>query len=151
MPPLALSGVFSVSGLAVLTTEDQVGAAPLLPAVHGVRALHSRFGIVDPKVFERLHDVAVGVERVGRRARDRFLSTSYVRAAQQRTRVASASSSSHRQQAAPGMRASLDLTRRFSPDLDGFTCSALFLDESTHYLWEGPMKDHTCAAFVRVL
>jgi hypothetical protein len=49
------------------------------------------------------------------------------------------------------MRASLDLTRRFDPDLDGYTCSALFLDEATHFLWEGPMKDHTCFEFVRVL
>jgi hypothetical protein len=113
--------------------------------------LHNRFGIVDPKVFERLHEVAIGVERVGKRARDRFLSSSYVRAAQQRTRVASSSGSSHRQQVAPGMRASLDLTRRFSPDLDGYTCSALFLDEATHFLWEGPMKDHTGSEFVRVL
>jgi hypothetical protein len=40
--------------------------------------------------------VTVGVDRVGKRARDRFLSLSYVRAAQQRTQVSSVSAGSHR-------------------------------------------------------
>jgi hypothetical protein len=150
MPPLDCSGVFSVSGVGVAAANDPT-LSPFMPSIQGVRALHARFGVVDPRVFERLHEVAIGVDRVGRRARDRFLSLSYVRAAQQRTRVSSSSDGSHRKQSAPGMRCSLDLTRRFAPDIDGWTCSALFLDEATNNLWEGPMVDHSGSEFVRVL
>ena len=85
--------------------------------------------------------MAGGVERVGRRARDRFITSAYMRATQQHSHVSSICGASHREPAAPGMRASLDLTRRFSPDLDGYTCAALFLDENTHKP-VGPMKDH---------
>ena len=144
-PSLEFSGVLMVTRTDV--PRSQVTASP---AIQGTRGLHSRFGIVDPVVFDRLHEVANGVERVGRRARDRFITSAYVRAAQQRSRVSSICGASHREPAAPGMRASLDLTRRFSPDLDGYTCAALFLDEKTHYLWEGPMEDHTGKEFVRV-
>ena len=90
MPPLDCSGVFSVSGVGVAAANDPT-LSPFMPSIQGVRALHARFGVVDPRVFERLHEVAIGVDRVGRRARDRFLSLSYVRAAQQRTRVSSSS------------------------------------------------------------
>ena len=112
------SVIFHVAGVGVALPNDK-SIPPLLPALQGVRALHSRFGIVDPRVFERIHEVTVGVDRVGKRARDRFFSLSYVRAAQQRTQVSSVSAGSHRQLAAPGMRCSLDLTRRFSPYVDG--------------------------------
>jgi hypothetical protein len=50
-----------------------------------------------------------------------------------------------------GVRASLALTRRFSPDADGSVCSTLFQDMDTHFLWEYPMKCHTNAEFVRAL
>ena len=69
-PDLVFTGVFSVSG-----------RMPLMPAINNVRSIHERFGVVDPKVFERLHEVTVGVDKIGKRARDRYMSASFVRAA----------------------------------------------------------------------
>ena len=67
-----------------------------MPAINNVKSIHERFGVVDPKVFKRLHEVTVGVDKIGKRARDRSMSASYLRAAQQRTRVSSVSNLSHR-------------------------------------------------------
>jgi hypothetical protein len=47
--------------------------------------------------------------------------------------------------------ASLDLSRQFLPDVDGHVCAAIFMDRCTWNMWLGPMKDKSCAEFIRVL
>ena len=51
----------------------------------------------------------------------------------------------------PGVSASVDLTRVFERSADGYNCAAIFMDRSTWFIWIGPMKDHSCGEFVRVL
>ena len=83
-PDLVFTGVYSVSE-----------RMPLMPTIDNAKSIHERFGVVDPKVFERLHEVTIGVDKIGKRARDRYMSASFVRAAQQRSRVSSVSNLSH--------------------------------------------------------
>ena len=52
---------------------------------------------------------------------------------------------------AAGTAASLDLTRSFVRNVDGFVLSAVFMDLHTWYMWESPMMNHTGAEFLRVL
>ena len=35
--------------------------------------------------------------------------------------------------------------------MDGYDCAAVFMDRSTWFIRIGPMKNHTCKEFVRVL
>jgi len=117
--------------------------------LRGAQDLHERFGITDPEIFKSIHLTATGVELVGAIDRERFLSLPYVISANRRTPVHS--SRVELGEYVAGAAASLDLTRTFVSDVDGYVLSAIFMDLRTGLLWESPMRNHTCAEFIRVL
>jgi len=114
--------------------------------------LHRRFGIQSEGVFRALEHSAKGVARLKPRDLDRFVSGASARASTHRTAVRNAAvPKDFPDTSNPGMSASLDLTRQFLPDVDGFVCAAIFMDRHTWNIWIGPMKDHSCTEFIRVL
>ena len=117
--------------------------------IRGAQALHERYGVTDPAIFKDIHLTAAGVERISSTERERFLSLPYVVSANRRTPVHS--TRVEQGEFVAGAAASLDLTRSFVCDVDGYVLSAIFMDLRTCLLWESPMRNHSCAEFIRVL
>ena len=81
----------------------------------------------------------------------RFVTSSSARSSTLRTAVRKEALASEESNPEPGVSASVDLTRVFVRSADGYDCAAIFMDRSTWFIWVGPMKNHTCGEFVRVL
>ena len=101
--------------------------------------LHSRFGVTDPMVFRALELSAVGVKLSGKGCYSKYMSLAYAQQASSRTAIRHAALLHARPLA--GQHASMDFTRAFECDMDGFVCAAMFLDAATFALWMCPLRN----------
>ena len=120
--------------------------------IDSVDALHYRFGFTDPAVFKAIHGMTLGTQPVRTPAADRYVSTTMALAASRRRMIRHESipcSIAHR--ARPGERASVDFTRQFQPDMDGYVAAVIFMDYESRELFSYPTFDKTGESFVAAL
>jgi hypothetical protein len=145
----------TVAEYEVQTLRTFAARATLVPrhqhhaALKDAAVIHRRLGVQSEKVFRALPLSARGIRTPKPRELARFVTGASARASTHRTAIRREAVESTTPE--PGRVASVDLTRRFEPDLDGFTCAAIFMDRATWHVWMGPMKDHSCREFIRVL
>ena len=135
----------------VLLVGPQPARSHHCALIRDAATLHRRFGIQSERVFRALASSSLGVARLQPRELSRFVSGASARSSAHRTAIRSAATPKNFPIAhAAGVAASLDLTRQFLPDVDGFVCAAVFMDRFTWHIWIGPMKNHSCSEFIRV-
>ena len=116
-----------------------------------VEEVHRRFGVTSERILRSLHHSALGVAPFSTRELTRFVTASSAKASTLRTAIRKEALGTEDSSPEPGVSASVDLTRVFVRSVDGYDCAAVFMDRSTWFIWIGPMKNHTCKEFVRVL
>jgi hypothetical protein len=90
-------------------------------------------------VFRALESSAVGVKLSGKGCNSKYMSLAYAQQASSRTAIRHAALLHARPLA--GQHASMDFTRTFECDMDGYVCAAMFLDVATFALWMCPLRN----------
>ena len=136
-------------GVSVALVVHKLVRRSSYPLIEGAGTIHARFGITDVAVMDAFIAAVDGVVPLSGPARARAASLDWAKATTSRRPIHHvAVDRPLRPAPRAGEFASMDFTRMFEPDVDGYIGALVFLDVCSDLLWETPVKSHDGTAVI---